>query len=277
MVKVHFLNVGKGNCTILEVQSGVGMLDIDNSRVDGDDSLTDPLVYLKGMLPSGSLFRFILSHPDMDHMSGLRLLSKQVPIANFWDTANTKTFDDSDWAASPYDKRDWETYQRLRVSTENPKSLRLLSGATSECCWVQDGITVLAPTDKLVQQANETEEYNHLSYVLRLDHGGTRVLLGGDATPEAWDEIARVRGSGSLKADVFLAPHHGSPNNVNKDVFKLVSPSYIIVSVAEGVDYDYDYYNGLAGKSVMSTKAYGNMRLHIEDNGSYTIYYEHEP
>jgi beta-lactamase superfamily II metal-dependent hydrolase len=277
MVRMHFLNVGKGSCTILEVQSGIGMIDIDNSRVDGDDSLTDPLEYVKGLLPSGRLFRFVLTHPDMDHMSGLHQLSKQISILNFWDTANTKTLEDSSWAGSPYDKRDWETYQRLRGRTEDPKSLRLLSGATSECCWVQDGITVLAPTEKLVKLANETEEYNHLSYALRLDHGGTGILFGGDATPEAWEEIARLRGAESLKAKIFLAPHHGSASNVHKDVFKLVSPSYVIVSVAEGVDYDYDYYAGLAQKQVLSTKAYGNLEAHIQDDGSYTIYYQHEP
>jgi len=213
----------------------------------------------------------------MDHMSGLHELAKRFPITNFWDTDNNKQLNDSDWNNSPYDRRDWVAYQRLRRSTSDPKSLQLLAGATSECCWVQDGITVLGPTQSSIDLANESEDYNHLSYVLRLEHAGTVILLGGDATPEAWDEILRVHGADLLKADILLAPHHGSENNTNREVFELIEPDYVIVSVAEGVDYDYDYYSHLARLGVLSTKAYGNLVAEVADDGKYNIYYEHEP
>jgi beta-lactamase superfamily II metal-dependent hydrolase len=189
---IHFLNVGKGNCAILDFPSGdLTMIDIDNSRLDGDGELTDPVAYLKREFPNRSLFRFILTHPDMDHMSGLHELSQTVAIGNFWDTENTKSFPDSDWENSPYDRKDWETYQRLRVSAENPRCLRLLQGQTSDCCWTRDGVKILSPTTKLVRLGNEGDdpEYNHLSYVLRVQHADRTILFGGDATVEAWNEI----------------------------------------------------------------------------------------
>ncbi len=278
MLKAHFLNVGKGNCTILDFPTDrIAMVDIDNSRVTEDNPLTDPAEYYHQQFGSKVLFRFILTHPDMDHMSGLNELSQSISILHFWDTDNNKDMDDEDWESSPYDEADWDRYQQFRQSGERPKCLRLLQGARADCCWVQDKIRILSPTDKLVKLANETDEYNHLSYVLRVEHAGKILLLGGDATSEAWDEIYDTCGAGPLAADIFLAPHHGSASNVNKDVFEHISPDYVIVSVARGVDYDYDFYNGLAKEKVLSTKAYGTMRVEIKDEGTYTIYPERSP
>lgn len=276
MLKIHFLNVGKGNCTIIEFPSGhLTMIDIDNSRIDDDDDvLTEPVEYFVSKFPNQSLFRFILTHPDMDHLSGLNQLARKVSIANFWDTDHNKSFSDEDWEGSPYDKKDWEKYLTLRKSTSDPKALQLYRDAKSECCWTQDGIAILSPSASLVKQANDEEEYNHLSYVLRIEYAGVKVILGGDASKKAWDEIYKHYKDEFLKADVFLAPHHGSANNVHKDAFEAIAPDYVIVSVAEGVDYDYDYYSGLAKKKALSTKYYGTMRLEIKNDGDYTIYVE---
>ncbi len=275
MLKAHFLNVGKGNCTIIEFPSGrLTMIDIDNSRVNDDNPLTDPMDYYINKFGRKALFRFILSHPDMDHMSGLNLLANEISILNFWDTENNKIISDEDWDNSPYDRDDWKKYQEFRRSEEDPKCLFLYQNSESECCWTQDGITILSPTEKLVELANETGEYNHLSYVLMVTYSNLRVLIGGDATIEAWDEIFKKFGVDGLRANIFLAPHHGSKNNINKDVFEYINPDYVIVSVAEGVDYDYNYYNKLAKKSVLSTKYYGTITLEIRPNGKYQIFVE---
>lgn len=271
MLKVHFLNVGKGNCTIVEFPSGrLTMVDIDNSRIyDDDDVLTDPVDYFLSKFKDQSLFRFILTHPDMDHLSGLNEFTKKVSIGNFWDTDHNKSFADEDWEGSPYDKKDWDKYLLLRKSEKDPKALQLYRDAIADCCWTQDGITILSPSSTLVKLANESEEYNHLSYVLRIEYAGVKVILGGDASTEAWDEIYNHYKAEFLKADIFLAPHHGSSNNIHEDAFDAISPDYVVVSVAEGVDYDYDYYKKLAKKEVLSTKYYGTMRFEIKDDGKY--------
>jgi beta-lactamase superfamily II metal-dependent hydrolase len=54
--------------------------------------------------------------------------------------------------------------------------------------------------------------------------------------------IGRIKttcGAAVLKADVFVAPHHGSKYNVNQTVFKDIASDFVIVSVPNGVDYDY--------------------------------------
>jgi competence protein ComEC len=275
MLKVHFLYVGKGNCTIIEHPTErISMIDINDFFKSSDDKdLTDPVKYFQTEFSDKGIFRFVLTHPDLDHMSGLNDLANAVSITNFWDTNNNKTIDEDSWEDSPYDKSDWDKYQKLRKSTENPKCLCLYRDGKGDY-WTEDGISILSPTPELVDVSNkapetDSQKYHHLSYVLMLEYKEKRILFGGDASIDVWDDILESCGSASLKADVFFAPHHGSPNNVNKEVFKKISPDYVVISVAEGVDYDYDYYHELAGKKVYSTKHYGTIVFTIKDDGTF--------
>ena len=274
MLKIHFLNVGKGNCTIIKHPSGrISIIDIDNSRIKNNErKLTDPIKYVKSVNIS-RVFRFILTHPDMDHMSGLNGLSNNTEIINFWDTENNKSIENSSWDESPYDRRDWEKYRSFKNKKENPKYI-INSRRDEDHYWMDDHITVLSPSHDLIKKAHETEDYNHLSYVLMLEQKGVKILFSGDASVEAWEEILDECGKSLLKADILLAPHHGSKNNIFKPALEAISPDYVIVSVAEGVDYAYDFYKNLVKKKVFSTKDKGNIILEVDDYGRYRFTFQ---
>lgn len=282
----HFLNVGKGDCSIIDFTSGrLTIIDIDDSRsisaaqkaymevIEKKAKLTNPIDYITSNFKDKDIFRFILTHPDMDHMSGIKELYSKKPFLNFWDTENNKYIDPNSWKDSPYDKEDWNFYQRIRRSTGNPTVLNLYRKQTGNY-WTDDGIETLSPTPELVKEANESndEDYDHLSYVLRVHYAGKKVLLGGDATEEAWDDIIAHYGQGHLKSDVLLAPNHGSPNHISKEILDEIKPDLTVVSVAEGVDYAYDLYSHYG--TVLSTKHYGNIWLTILDNGE--VYFSTE-
>lgn len=265
MLKIHFLNVGKGNCTVIKFPSGnLAVVDIDNSKIDDDDDvLQDPIKFLNDTYPGQSIFRFVLTHPDMDHMSGLDELHNNRNITNFWDTDHNKEMDTDKMHLGGYKKEDWEKYQELRTKDENPKTLNFYQGGNPQSYWKEDGVTILGPSKAMLEKANDTEEYNHASYVIKIEYEGIKVLLGGDATKDSWKDILEFHGEEALKANVFLAPHHGSPENIEKDVFKHISPQYIIVSDHRGHSYDYSYYNNLASEKVYSTKHFGNILLEV--------------
>ena len=268
MVKFHFLNVGKGSCTIVEFASGrVGVVDIDDSEMD-------PVEYYKKHIGEKA-WRFILTHPDMDHMTGLRRFFQEIGATNFWDTPNEKCIGDDEWEGSPYRQEDWEWYQEMRERTENPKCIRPMRGELAQY-WREDGVEILAPSQSLVDLANRTEEYNHLSYVLKVSYAGCSVLLGGDASIKAWDDILESCGAEALKADVLLAPHHGSKTSFHKDAMEAVAPSLVIVSVERGQDYAYDEYRRLASRpTVLATKRVGNVIVKITKDGRWTYSTEH--
>ena len=99
-----------------------------------------------------------------------------------------------------------------------------------------------------------------------LEHEGIRILLGGDATPESWREIRDNHKVGALKANIFLAPHHGSSANIEKHVFKEIDPQYVVISDHHGHSYDYNYYNNLANDRVYSTKHFGNITIEVSQS-----------
>ena len=68
--------------------------------------------------------------------------------------------DPDTWENSPYDQEDWDFYQDVRQSDENPKVLKLYRDAEADCCWVKDGIRILAPTEGLVKEANKNEDWD---------------------------------------------------------------------------------------------------------------------
>lgn len=158
---VHFLNVNEGDCTWIEHPSNHNtVIDISNgqklSRIVESASIgrnynqknhpVNPIEYFKkrGMK---KIFRFILTHPDMDHMDGIKQLFETFKVLNFWDTKNDKVMNDNtDWGR--YSEEDWNFYQEIRSltpleppATPSPKVLHLYAGDTGKYYNVGIGIT----------------------------------------------------------------------------------------------------------------------------------------
>lgn len=275
---LHFINVGKGNCTIIDFPSGrLSVIDIDDSRtlsetqrrqmlLEKKASLTNPIDYiLSNFEDREEIFRFILTHPDMDHMSGIKTLFYKKYFRNFWDVPNNKP-DPGSWDQSPYDKNDWDFYQSLKNKrVNNVTVVNPLRNGTADCCWVQDRIKILSPNKELIKKAEESEEYDHLSYVFIIHYEGVNTIITGDASKASLEDIVANYKTDTLRASILLAPGHGSENHVSTDFLDAVKPRLTIVSVAEGVDYDYETYKKYG--RVLSTKHYGNIRVRIKDNG----------
>lgn len=273
--KFHFINVGKGSCTIIDFPSGhLSVIDVDDSRAVSESEKAaiehlqkakpnNPIDYIVSNF-SNEIFRFILTHPDMDHMSGIKTLFKKKYVRNFWHVPEDKP-DPDNWGNSPYDKSDWEFYQSLKNrEVKNVTVVNPLRGAIADCCWVQDGIRILSPSKALMKTAEKSKEYDNLSYVLQINCNGIRVMLAGDATKIVLDDIVANYKADGLQSSILLAPGHGSKNHVSKDFLSAVKPRLTIVSVAEGVDYDSDSYKNYG--RVLSTKHYGNVMVRIKDN-----------
>lgn len=278
MLKIHFLNVGKGNCTVIDFPSDrLSVIDVDDSRAISKEEReklkllekatpSNPIDYILENFPNQEeVFRFILSHPDMDHMSGIKTLFEKKYVRNFWDVPNDKP-DPGNWDKSLYDKDDWDYYTHIRnKKKEDLTVVNPLRNAVADCCWVEDGIKILSPNQTLINEAEESGEYDHLSYVLRIDYTNARAIIAGDATKAALDDVAKSYNAGDLKSDILLAPGHGSKNHVSKEFLDVAKPRLIVASVAVGVDYDRDTYSGYG--RVLSTKHYGNVKVRIQESG----------
>jgi len=309
---VHFLNVGQGDCTIIQFPSGrVGIVDIDNLDILDPDTekelieeyvssaeyevakafnlnlptdfdayrkkryapLTDPLAYYDTHIGRQTeIFRLVITHPDMDHMTGLYRLYEQErrPICNFWHTGSEDfNLADATWDGSPYDERDWETYKKLRAQVQGgPTSLQHHAGDTGNY-WTDDGVEIWAPTPALAALAADKQEPNIISKVLKLAYKGRSIVLGGDATAdETWPTILAKGTVGPV--DVLKASHHGRKTGYFGPAVKTMSPWLTITSVAETEHDATSSYRQYSQKTVSLRKA-GNIKITVADDGM--LYY----
>lgn len=309
MVKIHFLNVGHGDCSIIEHHSGrITMIDINNSQILDDDSdreiaesykisglnyliqksaslnylseagysisLADPVEYYKANIGTKSIFRYIQTHPDIDHMRGLKRLSQEgIKILNFWDTDhNKKTVD----FKNDDDEEHWDEYLQLR----SDKSVTVLNcfretknkyfnmdddGTSGDNLWI------LAPTKELKDTANNNSDINGHSYVLWFEYAGIKVIFGGDATETVWESIYNKYGK-NVKCNVLKASHHGRDSGYYQSAVEAMSPEYTIVSVGKKPESDASNKYRNYCDNVWSTRWKGNIRLEIYDDGSAKIF-----
>lgn len=318
--KLHFLNVGHGDCTVVEFASGnLSVVDINNGKLDEDSkkevfnelgvseldmflkrsqrgfdesrflfekgydiNLTDPVDWLQNQ-GAGSIFRFICTHPDMDHISGLNKLdNSNIEIVNFWDVNHNFEKDESDFDKTKYNYDDWTTYCKLRKSTKNPKSLNLLRGHLRDY-WKDDGIQILSPTQKLIDLAHEKDDPNPLSYILLIHRGKIKTYLCGDATNDITlpDMIEHYGDDFFKKNDgelvILKAPHHGRDSGYYKEFVDLIKPDIVIVSVGKkpATDATNKYRNYC--DNVWSTRWKGNITLNcnpLEGKVTYSFEYD---
>lgn len=229
-------------------------------------ALTNPVEFFLRNFSGRSIFRYVQSHPDLDHMRGLAALREHgIGIGNLWDTDHSKVPEFKNEA----DKAEWMAYQRLRACSSNPKVLRLYRGDAG-AYWNEDpngygdhdGIEILSPTPEIARRANQQGNSNNLSYVLRISYLGYRIVLGGDADADVWEELVRFYGKG-LDCHVLKASHHGRDSGYLADAVRLMNPTYTIVSVGKKPETDAsNKYRGYCS-NVWSTRWYGNLTLQI--------------
>lgn len=302
MFKIHFLNVGHGDCAILQIDGKNMMIDINNGQTLDESTknelmesfsitpldlmyrsfnevlnqkgynipLTNPIEYIKS-LSINSLFRFVLTHPHMDHMTGLYNMVKNegISITNFWHSGVELETPDFGNASSSED--DWNAYIELKDSSENPKNIVKNSGDTGEF-WTNDGIEILSPTIELKDIGVDKNKLNLCSYVLLVTYKNFKFVLAGDAEKENWDYILENYSDKIANVDILKAAHHGRDSGFHEEAVKLMNPQYTIVSVGKKPQTDaHNKYKKYTREKVLSTRYRGNITVTIDDNGKGSI------
>ena len=235
--KVHFLNVKRGDCFLLERSSGrvtvidlccgnVGILEartalfaaVKADKPRGNYQMcskpTNPVDYLtsKGI---NEIWRFILTHPDMDHMDGIKNLFERKRVLHFWDCGIRREKPEFE-AGGPFLEEDWDFYEDLiEGSVTETKVISPRAGEVKKY-WDSDDedgkgdyISIVSPNDDLVEAANDSGDINDASYVIVYRSCAGRIIFPGDSDNKSWDYILENHRGLVADAAVLFAPHHG--------------------------------------------------------------------
>lgn len=192
---------------------------------------------------SKGITRFISTHPDDDHIKGLKEFCEQVGIINFYCVENkaTKT-DETD---------DFNKYCELRDGNEH---FYLFKGCSRK--WINEkseergpaGINCLWPVTtnedykKALADAKDGKSPNNISPIFTYElENGVKVMWMGDMEH---DFLEKVKSSIDFsRIDILFAPHHGrETGKVSSDVLKILQPKIIIIGEAPAANLN--YYSG---------------------------------
>jgi competence protein ComEC len=220
-LRVCFIDVGQASAALVEFPGGKKMM-IDGGGFSRDSFDVGRMV-LAPFLWHQKISRIhylALSHPQSDHMNGLRFIAQEFHPEEFWhngDMVSTQSF-----------KELMGIFEKEKINRLLPKDLagaREINGARVE---------VLHPfADKKRSHALYSEtDLNNNSLVLRISCHGRSFLFPGDL--ERQGEASLILEAGlSLKSDVLLSPHHGSKTSNTEQFLKMVAPKICVISSGE--------------------------------------------
>lgn len=219
------------------------------------------------------IFRFISSHPDQDHLSGLELLDQHLPITNFYCVENSVT--------KNYETDSFKTYCKLR---DSGRSFFIRKGCERKWLNQSDedrgssGIFFHWPDisnpefkSALINAAHGSSP-NNISPIIEYSGPAGNFIWMGDLETEFMEVIAD---SLNLpKTTVLFAPHHGRDSGkVPPALLKMMEPDIIVIGEAPSTHLNYyASYNTLtqnsAGDMVFEC-ADGKINIYVS-NKSYT-------
>jgi competence protein ComEC len=201
---VTAFDVGQGMALLVETERHRLLYDTGpaySPESNGGSRVIAPYLRARGI---GQLDGIVVSHSDLDHVGGALALLDAVRVG---------------WVASSL----WPQHPVVRAARRH---VSCVAGQR----WQWDGIDfeMLYPTASTY--ADVDLKANARSCTLRISNGRGTVLLAGDieATQEAQLLYAQA---GKLRADVLLAPHHGSGTSSTEAFLAAVQPSFGIFQV----------------------------------------------
>jgi len=170
----------------------------------------------------------VITHPHADHYNGLPFILTRFRPKELWING------------IPGQNKEYEELldqaSQLGIETRITKAGNTLfqAGATRLLC-IYSGQEPVYPTNNFT--LGRFINPNDLSLVLRLETNNKSFLFPADISAGLAESL--IKEGKKLKADVLMAPHHGSPSSMSQDFIKTVAPEYIAISAGRNNRFNF--------------------------------------
>lgn len=230
-VALTVLDVGQGLAVVVRTQKHSLLYDAGPSYASGFNTgaaVVVPFLRSEGI---STIDMLVQSHGDNDHIGGLQSVLDEVPVSR--------------------------AVSSVPGMVQHPQVRECLDGQA----WRWDGVQfrVLHPVAGMEMSANDR------SCVVQVRAHNLTLLLSGDIEQAGERSLLQRHGAG-LKADVLVAPHHGSRTSSTQDFISAVSPEIAVFPVG------YRNRFGLPNRDVVARyREHGARLLSTADSGAIRI------
>lgn len=277
--EIHFVDVGQGNMVLIKTDDDRRFVFDCNIHADNEKRV---LRHVERVFGSRSIYAFICSHRDSDHIRGIKRLHENFPIQRIWDSGHPGTSTGTpeylqymnlrrQVSNRVIQKQKYEDYGRTRFRYLSAMDSRLEGNANAQ------GIVL-----KVEQR----------SFDMSRPLGSA--ILPGDSDAATWRKgILMDYDKAALSADILMAAHHGSITFFDDDGYstryyykehlKAINPAMTIISVGPN-NYGHPNETALkmyrkesrgsdAGAKLARTDQQHTMKLVLKETGGWVLSY----
>lgn len=302
---LHFIDVGQGDSTFIELPDGRNVLIDAGTSEYGED-----VVKYISALGYNKIDCVVATHADSDHVGGLDevlfAFEVQYIFRPFTIASDANPADDLLCLGLTEDQIGFnanieykEFIEATYKETYNGNNAIVKTISNKSICDVFMGINepyfmmeILCPFARQDYEGfethtgrtsgylveNESLDSNDMSAVISIQTENSRVLLMADADEEVESTlIEKAKENNSLltrisNVDVLKVAHHGSKNSTSADFLNIVKPKHAVISAGAGNSYNHpneevlDRLNHVSS-SVYRTDVNGNIKIEINSSG----------
>lgn len=241
-LKLTVLDVGQGLAVVAQTRNHALLYDTGPAFGPGADSGNRIIVPYLRAAGVRSLDGMIVSHDNADHSGGMVSVLYALPVSALF--TSLPDMDplplEAEQAFRCYAGQDWE-WDGVRFEMLHP----------SRASYDQDRI-----------------RDNDRSCVLRITTRTGKILLPGDIQRKVEDELLSTQRS-NLRADVLVAPHHGSKTSSTPEFVREVNPRAVIIPAGYRNRFGHPY-----AEVIERYREHGSRIYHTDRDGALTVVFD---
>lgn len=256
-LKVHFINVGQGDCIYIQFPDGTDMI-IDCGNKSTDYKYENTKQYLQSLNPDGKINHLMLTHCDEDHVDNMDEIIYDFEIENIYmpnvlaaPTGNSAAAQalqhqiadlDAEKIAmfTDEDKITTQTYAKFFIAALSEENceihLNMDDDENTNSIVIKESsyrLTFYCPTKAYYAATNLNTAHlkNAISPIGILEYNNRRIVLTGDSNEDKGSEQTFIRRiNGILDCDILKVGHHGSETSSSNSFLDAVQCEYAVIS-----------------------------------------------
>jgi len=269
-LRIHFLDVGQGDCTLVELPDGKTAL-IDGG--DGSESTATTILRYLNALDVDAIDYLVVTHADSDHCGGLDKVVKYKKIKNAYLPKTLPSVNDeyAELYAALVEEDCALSYssRKIDISTAHSYSYTL---------------SFLYPYTADVEGEETATESNDSSAVVWLDYQGVSALFTGDVSSEVEKKLMQDHALGAFEnrgvdlpsTEIIKIAHHGSNDSTSEEFLRFLGVETAAISCGKNNLYGHPSDDVLTRLQTVNAKVYrtdknGNITITIKQDGTYGV------